>query len=56
MRNSCNAVIEINVVKAVIGSQIPFYISTNHVVLSPGVGENGYISPDNFRCVFDPNT
>lgn len=56
MRNSCNAVIEVNIAKAVIGGQIPFFISNNHVVLSPGLGDKGYIAPENFRCVFNPTT
>ena len=56
MRTSCNCIIEVNLIKAVIGSEIPFYISTNHVVLSPGLGDKGYITPENFRMVFNPNT
>jgi len=56
MRASCNCIIEVNVAKAVIGSEIPFFISTNHVVLSPGLGAKGYITPDNFRMVFNPKT
>ena len=36
--------------------QMPFYTSTNNVVLSPGIGDKGLIPPMYFRSVFDPKT
>ena len=56
MRNTCDVVIEINLIKAVKSGLMPFYISTNNVVLSPGIGDKGIIPPEYFRSVFDPKT
>ena len=54
MRNSCEIVIEVNIAKAMFGKhQIPFYISSNEVVLSPGYADTGSIPPDYFRTVLD---
>lgn len=36
MRESCEVVVEINMVKAIYEGKIPFYISENFVVLTPG--------------------
>jgi RNA:NAD 2'-phosphotransferase (TPT1/KptA family) len=54
MRNSCDTVIEINLLKAVKSGQMPFYSSTNNVVLTPGAGEKGLVPPEFFRSIFDP--
>jgi hypothetical protein len=54
MRASSEVVVEINMAKCVIGGEIPFFISTNEVVLTPGLGEKGYIPSENFRSVFNP--
>ena len=51
MRGSCEIVVEINLIKAV--QDIPFFISKNNVVLSPGLGEKGYIPPSYFRNIFE---
>lgn len=51
MRNSCEVVIEINLVKAIY-NKIPFFISTNKVILSPGI-LNGSLPPEFFRTVQD---
>lgn len=55
MRNSCQIVIEINMAKAMLAAQyrIPFFISSNEVVLSPGFAETGAIPADCFRSVVD---
>ena len=53
MRSSCEIVIEVNLWKAVLGSNLPFYISENKVILSPGTKEGGYVPPENFRSVLD---
>lgn len=45
MRGSCEVVIEINMPRAMYDSNIPFYISENHVLLSPGLGSNGALPP-----------
>jgi 2'-phosphotransferase len=37
MRGSCEVVVEINIVKAIKEGKIPFSISENNVILSPGV-------------------
>lgn len=40
--------------QAVIDGKIPFFISTNRVILSPG--DEGIIPPKYFRSVFNPST
>ena len=53
MRNSCEVVIEVNMVKAAFGEhQIPFYISSNKVILSEGL-KDGSIPSQYFRSVMD---
>lgn len=53
MRSSCQVVIELNMVKAIHGAhKIPFYISSNKVVLSEGL-EDGSIPSEYFRSVID---
>ena len=53
MRNSCEVVVEVNMAKAMYSQhKIPFYISTNQVILSPGT-ESGAIPPVYFRSVLD---
>lgn len=55
MRNSCEVVVEINIVKAITEGQIPFFISHNQVILSPGL-EGGFIPPQYFRQVLNVKT
>lgn len=45
--------IEVNLPKAVLGGNLPFYVSENQVILSPGTKEGGYVPPENFRTVLD---
>lgn len=53
MRNSCQVVIEVNMAKAMFGPhKIPFFISSNQVILSPGLTD-GSIPPEYFRTVQD---
>ena len=52
MRNSCQIVVEVNMVKAIYNN-CPFYISSNEVILSPGVGDTGAIPPEFFSTVLD---
>jgi 2'-phosphotransferase len=52
MRTSCEVVIEINMVKAIYEGKIPFFISENRVVLSPGI-QDGSLPPKYFRTVLD---
>ena len=53
MRSSCQIVVDINMTKAMHGAdKMPFYISSNKVVLSEGL-ENGAIPPQYFRSVID---
>jgi RNA:NAD 2'-phosphotransferase (TPT1/KptA family) len=49
MRGSCEVVVEINIVKAIKEGHIPFFISENQVILSPGVGEKGFLPSKYFR-------
>ena len=56
MRNSCDTVIEINLLKAIKSERMPFYSSVNNVVLSPGEGKKGLVPPEFFRSVFDVKT
>jgi len=51
MRQSCTAVVEINMVRAIKEGGIPFYISENQVILSPGI--DGVIPAKYFRTVTD---
>lgn len=56
MRNSCEVVVEVNMAKAMNAKpQIPFYISSNQVILSPGT-ETGAIPPEFFRSILDIKT
>ena len=52
MRKSCEVAIEVNMVKAM-RDGVPFFLSSNKVVLSPGV--DGYLSPKYFRACIDMN-
>lgn len=53
MRTSCEIVIEINMTKAMHGEhKIPFFISTNKVVLAEGL-EDGSLPTAYFRYVLD---
>ena len=53
MRGSCEVVVEINMVKAIRDGKIPFFISENSVILSPGIGDKGYLPPQFFRQVIN---
>ncbi len=52
MRSTCEVVIEINMVKALFKNNIPFFISSNKVILSPGISD-GSLPTNNFRTVLD---
>lgn len=53
MRSSCQVVIELNMVKAIHGPhKIPFYISSNKVILTEGLAD-GSVPPEYFRSVID---
>ena len=52
MRNSCQLAVEINMVSASIGGEIPFWIAKNNAILSRGLGHKGHIPPAYFRCIF----
>jgi len=53
MRSSCEVVVEVNMTKAILGQhKIPFYISSNKVILSEGI-EGGSIPAEYFRSVID---
>lgn len=56
MRGSCQVVIDINIVKAFYEANLPFYISNNDVILSPGAADSGRIAPCYFRSVYDLKT
>lgn len=53
MRTTCEVVIDININQAVIGGQLPFFISNNGVILCPGEGDEGRIYPQFFRSVYE---
>lgn len=54
MRSSCEVVIELNMPKAMMGKhKLPFYVSTNKVILSEGLKEDGSIPSEYFRSVID---
>jgi hypothetical protein len=54
MRFSCDVFIEIDIIRA-IEKNIPFFISENSVILSPGENEKGFLSLDYFRQVKSKN-
>jgi 2'-phosphotransferase len=56
MRGSCEVVVEINIVKAIKVGKIPFSISENNVILSPGIGDQGFLPPKYFRQVLNLKT
>lgn len=47
MRSSCEVIVEINMARAMLEGNIPFYESENKVILSPGI--NGVIPSKYFR-------
>lgn len=53
MRGSCEVVIDININQAILDSNLPFFISNNDVILSPGDGPEGRIPSKYFRSVYD---
>ena len=57
MRSSCEIVIEINMVKAMLGAhKIPFFVSKNNVVLCEGLPDTSALPPEYFRYVLDFKT
>jgi hypothetical protein len=54
MRFSCDVFIEIDIIRA-IENNIPFFISENSVILTPGENEKGFLSKDYFRQVKSKN-
>ena len=52
MRTSCEVVVEVNMTKAIKLGQVPFFFSSNQVILSPG-NESGSLLPEFFRSVID---
>ena len=56
MRSSAEVVFEINMTQAQFEGNIPFFISKNRVVLSPGEGEKGIVPARFIRSVFEPNS
>ena len=50
MRGSCEVIVEVNMAKAILKGKIPFYISENKVILSPGI--DGVIPSEYFGQVF----
>lgn len=57
MRNSCEIVVEVNLTQAAFTDpDLKFFVSQNGVILSPGVGEKGFLPSKYFRSVFDAKT
>ena len=52
MRASCEVIVEVAITEAICKGQIPFHISENQVILTPGVGEKGYLPPEYLRSIF----
>jgi hypothetical protein len=53
MRNSCQIVVDINMVRAMHGPhKIPFFVSKNKVILAEGLAD-GSLPTEYFRSVFD---
>ena len=52
MRTSSEIIIEVNLARAILDGKIPFHVSQNKVILSPGK-ESGYLPPKYFRTVLD---
>lgn len=55
MRGSCEVVIEVNLVKA-IKQGVPFFVSENQVILSPGISAEGFLPPQYFRQALNIKT
>jgi len=51
MRGSCEEIIDVNLVRAHFDGKIPFFISHNNVVLTPGI--EGRLSSEYFRTIFN---
>jgi len=51
MRNSCQMVVEVNMVRAMLEGGIPFYISSNQVILTAGI--DGVLPAKYFRQVLN---
>ena len=56
MRSSAEVVIEINMTQAIFEGNIPFFVSKNRVILTPGIGEKGIIPAHFFRKIFETKT
>ncbi len=54
MRNSCEVVIEVNMVRAIFDGSIPFHISNNNVILTAGI--DGVLPSKYFRQVVNLKT
>lgn len=52
MRTSCDVVVQANVIKSAY-NQVPWFVSKNRVILTPGTGDKGFLEPKFFRSVFD---
>lgn len=55
MRSSAQVAIYVDLVKA-IADGVPFYLSANGVILTPGIGERGLLPPKYFKRVIDLKT
>lgn len=53
MRSSCEVVVEVNMAKAMHEGKIPFFVSENKVILSPGQDTQGYLPSKYFRSMID---
>lgn len=54
MRSSCDLVFEVNILAAHYDAKVPFFVSENNVVLSPGLGSKGILPSKYFRSAFNP--
>ncbi len=52
LRKSAEILIELDLPTAIADGVVPFYLSTNHVVLSPG-DDSGCVPPKYFRCIYE---
>ena len=56
MRNSCQMVVDLNLTQSAVAGGVPWYISKNQVVLTPGMGDKGIVDPKYIRSIFDSKT
>ena len=52
MKTNSEIIIEVNLARAMLDGKIPFHVSQNKLILSPGI-EGGYLPPKYFRTVLD---